>query len=63
LPWIQGLTLNPWVANQFEFFFIFLYEIIIKKKKISLIPLLDDREKILVKSGGALPFVKGKRLS
>jgi hypothetical protein len=33
-----------------------------KKKKIPLIPLLDDREKILVRSGGALPFVKGKRL-
>jgi aconitate hydratase len=32
-----------------------------KKKEIPLIPLLDEREKILVRSGGALPFVKGKR--
>jgi aconitate hydratase len=32
-----------------------------KKKEISLIPLLDEREKILVKNGGALPFVKRKR--
>ena len=32
-----------------------------KKKKISLIPLLDEREKILVRSGGALPLVKGKK--
>ncbi len=32
-----------------------------KKKKIPLIPLLNEREKILVRSGGALPFVKGKR--
>jgi aconitate hydratase len=31
-----------------------------KKKEIPLIPLLDEREKILVRSGGALPFVKGK---
>jgi aconitate hydratase len=31
-----------------------------KKKKIPLIPLLDEREKILVRSGGALAFVKGK---
>ncbi len=34
-----------------------------KKKRISLIPLLDEREKMLVRSGGALPFVKGKRLA
>jgi aconitate hydratase len=34
-----------------------------KKKKIPLVPLLDEREKILVEKGGALPFVKGKRLS
>jgi aconitate hydratase len=33
-----------------------------KKKEISLIPLLDEREKILVRNGGALPFVKGKRV-
>ena len=32
-----------------------------KKKKIPLIPLVDEREKILVRNGGALPFVKGKR--
>ena len=32
-----------------------------KKKEIPLIPPLDDREKILVRHGGALPFVKGKR--
>jgi aconitate hydratase len=32
-----------------------------KKKEISLIPLLDEREKILVKNGGALPFVKRKK--
>jgi hypothetical protein len=32
-----------------------------KKKKIPLIPPLDEREKILVRNGGALPFVKGKR--
>jgi hypothetical protein len=32
-----------------------------KKKEISLIPLMDEREKILVKNGGALPFVKRKR--
>jgi aconitate hydratase len=32
-----------------------------KKKKIPLVPLLDEREKILVRNGGALPFVKGKR--
>jgi aconitate hydratase len=32
-----------------------------KKKKIPLIPVVDEREKILVRSGGALPFVKGKR--
>jgi aconitate hydratase len=32
-----------------------------KKKEIPLIPLLDEREKILVRNGGALPFVKGKR--
>ena len=34
-----------------------------KKKKIPLIPLVDEREKILVRNGGALPFVRGKRLS
>ena len=32
-----------------------------KKKEIPLIPVVDEREKILVRSGGALPFVKGKR--
>ena len=32
-----------------------------KKKKIPLIPLVDERDKILVRNGGALPFVKGKR--
>jgi aconitate hydratase len=32
-----------------------------KKKKMPLIPPLDEREKILVRNGGALPFVKGKR--
>ena len=32
-----------------------------KKKEIPLIPLLDEREKTLVRNGGALPFVKGKR--
>jgi hypothetical protein len=32
-----------------------------KKKDIPLIPLLDEREKILVRKGGALSFVKGKR--
>jgi aconitate hydratase len=32
-----------------------------KKKEIPLIPLLDEREKILVRSGGTLPFVKGKK--
>jgi aconitate hydratase len=31
-----------------------------KKKKIPLIPLVDEREKILLRNGGALPFVKGK---
>jgi aconitate hydratase len=31
-----------------------------KKKEIPLILILDEREKILVRSGGALPFVKGK---
>jgi aconitate hydratase len=31
-----------------------------KKKEIPLIPFLNQREKILVRSGGALPFVKGK---
>jgi len=31
-----------------------------KKKEIPLIPLLDEREKILVRNGGALPFVKRK---
>jgi aconitate hydratase len=34
-----------------------------KKKEIPLIPLLDEREKILVRNGGALPFVKGKGLA
>ncbi|HUL30891.1 MAG TPA: aconitate hydratase [Thermodesulfobacteriota bacterium] len=32
-----------------------------KKKEIPLIPLLDEREKILVRNGGALSFVKGKK--
>jgi aconitate hydratase len=32
-----------------------------KKKEIPLMALLDEREKILVKNGGALPFVKGKK--
>ncbi|HVP77122.1 MAG TPA: aconitate hydratase [Thermodesulfobacteriota bacterium] len=32
-----------------------------KKKEIPLRPLLDEREKMLVRNGGALPFVKGKR--
>jgi len=32
-----------------------------KKKKIPLISLLDEREKIVVRNGGALPFVKGKK--
>ena len=32
-----------------------------KKKEIPLKPLLDEREKMLVRNGGALPFVKGKR--
>jgi aconitate hydratase len=32
-----------------------------KKRKIPLIPVVDEREKVLVRSGGALPFVKGKR--
>ncbi len=32
-----------------------------KKKKIPLTPMVDEREKILLRSGGALPFVKGKR--
>ena len=32
-----------------------------KKKEIPLIPVVDEREKILIKRGGALPFVKGKR--
>jgi aconitate hydratase len=32
-----------------------------KKKEIFLIPLLNEREKILVRNGGALSFVKGKR--
>jgi aconitate hydratase len=34
-----------------------------KKREIPLIPLVDEREKILVRNGGALPFVKRKRLS
>ncbi len=32
-----------------------------KKKETPLIPLLDEREKTLVRNGGALPFVKGKK--
>jgi aconitate hydratase len=32
-----------------------------KKKEIPLMALLDEREKILVKNGGALPFVKSKK--
>jgi aconitate hydratase len=32
-----------------------------KKTEIPLVPVVDEREKVLVRSGGALPFVKGKR--